>query len=95
MTKMTKKEIEAARENVGYSAKAPACNSCQHHAVDRVLPDWMVESNGRRRKMAARSGHAMSYYTVEANGLFKNRRCTMHGFPVASGGYCSHHTKKD
>lgn len=75
-----------AKAAQGYEPKPVpnVCSRCEHFESDRLLPEWMIESNAKAK--GSRLGAPQ--YTLAENGIEKNLRCTLGGFDVKKMGTC-------
>lgn len=81
-------KISVKKAECGYEDKPvnKMCSNCAHFALDRVLTDWMLESNEKRDKRSPQ--WRAEEYTVEKHGVEKNMRCTRNGFAVKKMARC-------
>lgn len=76
-----------AKEAQGYVATPvpSTCVNCTNFASDMVLPEWAQREVAKGAKHWSGSD---SGYSVERDGVEKNRRCTLGGFAVKKMATC-------
>ena len=80
--------VSDKKDACGFQVKATprVCSTCANFKSDRVLTDWMEQTNAKG--MSAPERWRPKPYTIEQHGVEKNLRCKTHGFAVKKMSAC-------